>query len=142
MRKSTRHLGRLPSKESQERVQHGNSIERNTSVGPSPKKFKVDVNIIIPLEEVKKKEEFDRVSVKVEVLETTTVSTGKKVQDVFVGDANTTMRCTLWEGDMGGLKVGRSYCLKKFLVHKYCMSRKTTYPKEQKSKSLERQRSM
>ena len=56
-------------------------LKRNTSVGPSPKKFKIDMNIIIPLEEVKKKEEFDRVSVKVKVLkakETTTVSTGKK----------------------------------------------------------------
>ena len=80
-------------------------LKRNTSVGPSPKKFKVDViveNKIISLEEVKKKEEFDRVSVKVKVLkakETTTVSTGKQVQDVFVADANTTMRCTLWEGD-------------------------------------------
>ena len=40
----------------------------------------------------------------------------KKVQDVFVGDLNDTLRCMLWEDDIGELVEGKNYCLKRFIV--------------------------
>ena len=43
----------------------------------------------------------------------------KKVQDVFVGDLNDTLRCTLWEDDIGELVEGKNYCLKRFIVREY-----------------------
>ena len=43
-----------------------------------------------------------RVQVKVlEVMDPTTVASGKKVQDVTVADSTDCARCTLWETDIG-----------------------------------------
>ena len=85
-------------------------LKRTTAICPSPKKFKVELkgeDETILLEELKKKEEYERVSVKVKVLEvmdSATVPTGKKVQDVIVADLTCAARCTLWETDIGQLE--------------------------------------
>ena len=100
-------------------------LKRMTSISPSPKKFKVDLSPeeeMISLEEIKRKDEYEKVSVKIKVLEVKepiTVSSGKKVQDVVVGDENSTSRCTLWENDIGELTKGKSYHLKRFTVKEY-----------------------
>ena len=54
-----------------------------------------------------------------EVMDSATVPTGKKVQDVIVADLTCTARCTLWETDIGQLEQGKSYDLKMFTVHEY-----------------------
>ena len=86
-------------------------LKRTTSIGPSLKKFKVDrtrdEEKVIPLEEVKVLEEFEKVAVRTKMLKVsapTTVSTGKQVQDVILGDSMGSMRCTLWEDDIGQLE--------------------------------------
>ena len=85
-------------------------LKQTTAICPSPKKFKVELkgeDETILLEELKKKEEYDRVTVKVKVLEvmdSATVPTGKKVQDVIVADLTCAVRCTLWETDIGQLE--------------------------------------
>ena len=101
-------------------------LKRTTSIGPSPKKFKVDrtrdEEKVIPLEEVKVLEEFEKVAVRTKVLKVsapTTVSTGKRVQDVILGDSTGSMRCTLWEEDIGQLEEGKSYHLQRFTVREF-----------------------
>ena len=100
-------------------------LKRTTAICSSPKKFKVELkgeDETILLEELKKKEEYERVSVKVKVLEVmdcATVPPGKKVQDVIVADLTCTARCTLWEMDIGQLEQGKSYNLKMFMVREY-----------------------
>ena len=95
-------------------------LKRTTAICPSPKKFKVELqgeDETILLEELKKKEECERVSVIVKVLEVmdcATVPTGKKVQDVIVADLTCTARFTLWETDTGQFEQTRSYDLKMF----------------------------
>ena len=59
-------------------------LQRTTAICPSPKKFKVDLkeDEVTLLEELQNKEEYERVCVQVKVLEVmdpTTVSSGKKV---------------------------------------------------------------
>ena len=54
-----------------------------------------------------------------EVRDSVTVPTGKKVQDVVVGDSTCTGRYTLWESDIGQLAEGKSYHLKRFMVKEY-----------------------
>ena len=47
------------------------------------------------------------------------MSTGKKVQDVVVGDSTCTGRGTLWESDIRQFADGKSYHLKRFMVKEY-----------------------
>ena len=67
----------------------------------------------ILLKELESKEEYEKVSVNIKVLDPTTVPTGKKA------DSSTSSKCTLWEDDIGSLAVGSSYLLKKFHVCEY-----------------------
>jgi len=73
------------------------------------------------LEELQNKEEYDEhvcVQMKVlEVMDPTTVSSGKKVQDVNVADSTAFARCTLW--DIGQLEKGKSYDLKMFPIWEF-----------------------
>ena len=97
-------------------------LKYTTAFCLSPKKFKVELkgeDETILLEELKKKEEYERVSVKVKVLEVmdcATVPTGKKVQDVIVADLTCSDRCILWQTDIGQLEQGKSY---DFTVREY-----------------------
>ena len=68
------------------------------------------------------KSEYDKITTKIKVLDilqTVTVPSGKRVQEVLVADLSTVTRCSLWEQDMGTLSVGSSYLLKNFEVHEF-----------------------
>ena len=43
------------------------------------------------------------------VMEPTTVSTGKNIQEVIIADATSTSKCTLWETSIGSLELGKCY---------------------------------
>ena len=65
---------------------------------------------------------FDRVSVNIKVLkviDSVTHLGGKTKQDVFVADATTVKKCTLWEDQIGTLQEHASYWLKNFIVREY-----------------------
>jgi len=99
-------------------------MKRTNAIGPSPKKFKVDLkeDEVTLLEELQNKEEYEHVCVQMKVLEVmnpTTVSSGKKVQDVNVADSTAFARCTLWEADIGQLEKGKSYDLKMFPIWEF-----------------------
>ena len=54
-----------------------------------------------------------------EVMDCTTVSTGKKVNNVIVADLTCPGRCVLWGTDIGQLEQGKSYNLKMYTIRKY-----------------------
>ena len=54
-----------------------------------------------------------------EVMDYTTVSTGKKVNNVIVADLTCPGRCVLWGMDIGQLEQGKSYNLKMYTIRKY-----------------------
>ena len=67
------------------RAKRGNDMEillkRNTAICCSPKKFKIEKrqDVIISLEDIKKKDEFDRVSVQCKVVKVSDTTTGHVV---------------------------------------------------------------
>jgi len=99
-------------------------LKRTNAIGPSPKKFKVDLkeDEVTLLEELQNKEEYERVCVQVKVLEVmdpTTVSSGKKVRDVTMANSTAFARCTLWKADIGQLEKRKNYDLKTFLIREF-----------------------
>lgn len=108
----------------------GNSMEimlkSNTSILQSPKKFdSVHFNKqdeVIPLDLLQSKSLFDKVNVKIKVvklMDPTTTSTGKKIQEAIIGDATATAKCTLWEASVGSLQPDSCYLLKQFNVQEF-----------------------
>ncbi len=97
-------------------------LKRSTSIGPSPKKLKVDAtcqDMPISLSKLNTKNEYEKTSANVKVIKakepTVVKSLGKRVQDIIVADATGTSRCTIWENDVGSLSEGKSYELKRFI---------------------------
>ena len=70
----------------------------------------------------KKKYEFARVSIKakaVRIGDLETVRTGKQKQEVIVADQTDTIQVTLWEDNVGRLKLGETYYLGNFVVREW-----------------------
>ncbi len=112
------------------KAKRGNNMEimlkRSTSIGPSPKKLKVDAmcqDMPISLSELNTKNEYEKTSANVKVIKakepTVVKSLGKRVQDIIVADATGTSRCTIWENDVGSLSEGKSYELKRFIIREF-----------------------
>ena len=95
-------------------------LKGSTAITSSPKKFQTESVHLeeepILLKELESKEDYEKVSVNIKVLDPTTVPTGKKIQEVIIAGSS---KCTLWEDDIGSLAVGSSYLLKKFHVREY-----------------------
>ncbi len=101
-------------------------LKRTTSIAPSPKKFEVecsnDDDKLVLVEEVERKKEFETVSLNakvVKVMDAITVNMGKKVQYVTLADSTSTVRCSLWEKDVGTLKEGKSYVFRALIVKEF-----------------------
>ena len=90
----------------------GNKLEillkSSTKITKSPKKIDT-TNMRSDNEEILLIEldnELDKITTKVkviEILQTITVSSGKRVQEVLVGDSSSVTKCSLWEQDIDTL---------------------------------------
>ena len=85
-------------------------------------KFEDSIPTTILLEELDEKTIFERVSVNIKVIkkmESEIVLTGKKKQDVIVGNSSATGKVTLWENNIDSLQEQASYTLENFVVCEY-----------------------
>ena len=105
-------------------------LKGNTEVLESDEKFALDEdssrNDVITLAQVKDAEIFDSVTVKCKVTlvkDVIEVSTGKRKQDVKVGDKTGVGLVTLWEESVGLLEEDKSYILKNFSVREFGFSK-------------------
>jgi len=48
-----------------------------------------------------------------------TTSTGKRMQNVVIGDGHGLAKVTLWEEDIGKLSMSKSYCLENMVIKEY-----------------------
>ena len=112
-------------------------LKTSTKITKSPKKInttnmKTQGEPIL-LSELEEKDEYEKVSTKVKVIEhlqTITVPTGKRVQEILVGDSSTVTKCSLWEQDIDTLSVGSCYLLKIFQVHEFASKKFVSKAKE------------
>lgn len=82
-----------------------------------------DDSAITPFNQLDSKEKYDKVNVKVKVLQAklpTMLDSGKRIQEVTVADGTGTSKCKMWEDRIGTLTVGKSYHLKQFNIQDYC----------------------
>ena len=118
-------------------AQRGNRLDillkSSSKIMKSPKKIDTtnmrSENEEICLDELDARNEYDKITTKVKViqiLQTVTVHSGKTVQEVLVGDSSGVTRCSLWEQDMDSLSVGSSYLLKNFEVHEFASKKYIT----------------
>ena len=122
-------------------VKHGKISEKleiymnsTSSVGGSPKKFKVSEKLLkkeIEVSDIKSKNKLDQVSFAEKVVKIEgklSVGQGLTKQDVHIADATGGVKCVLWEGDVGKLEVGKSYT--KLVVNAYQGEKYVNFPRE------------
>ncbi len=99
-------------------------VKRYTKIDVSSRTFQVaDVDSIgaksISLEELRSMQEFDRVNVRVKVIDikkTQYVGNNKKKQEIVIADSTSNCVLTLWENDIDTLELDESYYMSKMLV--------------------------
>lgn len=113
-------------------------LRSTTSINKSLKKFdldKFDFNYdITTLDSLQSKNKYDKVNVKVKVIEISdpsTTSYGKEIQEVIVSDGTvSSVKCTLWEKFVGTLQVGKNYHLCQFSVQEFNRQKSLYTPRE------------
>ena len=86
---------------------------------------------MISLSEVTNQDEYERVSVRAQVFKVEppeTVGSGKKKQEISIGDKSAVANLTLWQGDINTLEVGQSYQFNRVVVRSYRGKRHLSYP--------------
>ena len=111
-------------------------LKGSTAINVSPRKIvfpSSSVEKVMMLEEIQQSTEYDKVTLEakvVEVSEAVTVATGKRMQEILIADANASMKCTLWEEDVGTMQEGISYRLCNFMVREYASKKFISKPKD------------
>ena len=109
-------------------------IESEKGIDPSSFTFD-DINtaVFITLSQLSTMHNFQRVSVKITVLDTTTpcyVTGQKKKQDVIIADATANAKLTLWEDYVDELEISKSYSLENITVREYASNKYLSLPKD------------
>ena len=116
-------------------------LKSNTQIKKSPKKF--DMHTImasttldpkpITLNELQSLSQYDKVSVKVKVLQVLDIEEvgqeQKKKRDVYVADSTATAKVVLWEQHVNSLEEGNSYQLQNFYVKEFKAKKHLSIPK-------------
>ena len=101
-------------------------LKTSTKIMKSPKK--IDTSKIhlssepIALFELDAKDEYEKISVKVKVLEEikiTEVSQNRKVQELLIADSSASTVCSIWQASIGTMKCGKCYHLENFMVRDF-----------------------
>ena len=113
-------------------------MRKDTELQKSPKKFNVaslvcNTSNEITLDQLQDLNSYQRVVATVKVVSTQEVKevkSGLRKQDYIVGDATGAATVTLWENNIGALKVGASYKLSGMMVREFDGKKFLSMPKQ------------
>lgn len=106
-------------------------LKKFTDIKQSPKGIDVsnldptdssDTSAEITLDKIPEIQVFQRITVAAKVInlsEPISVSSGKRKQDVIISDCTNTTRLTVWEEDIGTLRVNNSYRFENVVVREF-----------------------